>query len=182
VADDPLRRRSALAARYREARPGAAPGVTLAERRLPGMVEVAMRGTARTIAGIALPAANRAATTDATTALSLGPGRWLLIGPALGERLHGAEAAVIDQSDARTVIRVAGPETRALLAQGTGIDLASFATGSVAATLLADIAVVLHAGEREAIDVYVPRSYALALWEWLLEAAAPYGCEVAPRQ
>src|SRR5690242_12092651 len=141
MADDVLRRRSALAALYREGESGAAPEVILAERRPAAMVEARTWGEESTLAGIALPSPNRATVTGAVTALWLGPGRYLLAGPDLERRLDGSGAALVDQSDARVVIRIAGPRSRDVLAKGTGIDLARFATNDVALTLLGHVAV-----------------------------------------
>lgn len=180
--DDPLRRRSALASLYREESHGPSPpGLTLAEQRFPAMIEARIWDDAAHIAGVALPAPNRSAATDGIVALSLGPRRFLLVGPDLPARLLGSSAAFADQSHARVVIRLAGPRLRDVLGKGTGIDLARFAKGDVAATLLGQVAVVLHATDDEMIDVYAPRSYALSLWQWLVESAAEHGYRVEPR-
>jgi sarcosine oxidase subunit gamma len=181
MAEDPLRRRSALARLYREGEHGTDPQVSLGERRPAGMVEARPWTDGDTLAGIALPRANRAETTGAVTALWLGPRRFLLVGPGLAARLAGADAAIADQGHARVVIRAAGPRVRDVLAQGTGIDLARFARNDVAVTLLGHVSVLLHAVAAESVDLYAPRSYALSLWEWLLEAAEPHGYRVEPR-
>jgi sarcosine oxidase subunit gamma len=182
MADDVLRRRSALAALYREGSRETEPGVSLAERRLPEMVEARTWSDETALAGIALPHANRAAVTGEVVALWFGPRRFLLIGPGLHGRLERSGAALVDQSHARVVIRVAGPRRRDVLAKGTGIDLERFAADDVALTLLGHVAVALHGASAEAIDVFVARSYALTLWEWLLDAAEEYGLRVEPRQ
>jgi sarcosine oxidase subunit gamma len=180
VADDLLRRRSALAAGYREARPDASPGVVLSERRLAGLAELLAWAPLERLGPLALPGPNRARRSGDAVALNIAPQRWLLVG-ALPEAPPASVAALVDQGHARTVIRVAGPRARDLLAQGTGVDLASFASDHVAATTLGHVAVVLHAVADDAIEVYVPRSLALALWEWMIAAAAPLGCAVEPR-
>jgi heterotetrameric sarcosine oxidase gamma subunit len=61
---------------------------------------------------------------------------------------------------------------RDVLAQGTSIDLrpARFAPGQCALTALGKIGVLLHAVAPNTIDVYVARSYAQALVEWLEHA------------
>jgi sarcosine oxidase subunit gamma len=181
VTEDLLRRRSALASLYLEGEHGAAPQVTLAERRPPGMVEARLWTEADSLAGIALPRPNRATATGAVTALWLGPRRFLLVGPGLAARLVGADAAIVDQGHARVAIRGGGARLRDVLAKGTGIDLARFAKNDVAVTILGHVPVALHAAADESVDVYVPRSYALSLWEWLLAAAEEYGYRVEPR-
>jgi heterotetrameric sarcosine oxidase gamma subunit len=175
------RRRSALAALYREGSHGAETGVTLAERRPGEILQLSTWADAREIAGINLPAANRASTTGTITAIWIGPRRWLLVGEGAGRLLAGSSAVLVDQSHGRTLIRVAGPRRRDVLGKGTGIDLERFEQGAAAVTLLGHVSVVLHAVAEDAVDVYAPRSLALTLWEWLFEASSEYGCTVAPR-
>jgi sarcosine oxidase subunit gamma len=145
------------------------------------MIEARTWSEEAALAGIALPRANRAAVSGNVVALWLGPHRYLLAGPGLRHQLEACGAALVDQSDARVVVRIAGPRGRDVLAKGTGIDLARLAANDVASTLLGDIAVILHAADTEAVDLYVPRSYALTLWEWLLDAAEEYGTRIEPR-
>ena len=181
MAEDLLRRRSALASLYREGSHGATPEILIAERRLATMLQVTTWDDATALGRIALPRPNRAMLSDDVTALWLGPRRFLLVGPDLAARLDGSGAAIVDQSHARTVLRLSGARIRDVLAKGTGIDLARFAKNDAAVTLLSHVSVVLHAAESDTIDVYVPRSYALSTWEWLVEAAEEYGYRVERR-
>jgi sarcosine oxidase subunit gamma len=175
------RRRSALAALYREGSHGAEPGVTLAERRPGEILQISTWTDATEIAGVALPAANRASTTGAITAIWIGPRRWLLVGEGAARLVAGSGAVLVDQSHSRTLVRVAGPRHRDVLAKGAGIDIGRFEEGAAAVTLLGHVSVVLHAIAEDAVDVYAPRSLALTLWEWLLDAGSEYGYTVAPR-
>jgi sarcosine oxidase subunit gamma len=181
MAEDLLRRRSALASLYREGDHGAAPAVTLTEQRPAGMLQVSTWDDTASLAGVALPRPNRAAVTDAVTALWLGPRRFLLVGPDLAARFAGSHAALVDQGQARVVVRIDGARVREVLAKGSGADLARFARNDVALTLLGHVSVALHAVGADMIDVYGPRSYGAALWEWLTEAAEEYGYRVLPR-
>ena len=115
--------------------------------------------------------------------LWLGPDRWLLVsdskkpvelmdscGDALSDVLHNA----VDYSSGLSVMRVAGPGARWLLASGTGFDLRPqrFATGSCCRTRLAQIAAVIVAAAAERFDVYVDRSYETYLTSWLAESSS----------
>ena len=81
--------------------------------------------------GIALPAANKSASKDGVTFVSIGPGKWLVTGEGPSEkdllvRLEKAArsfAAVVDQSDARALVEISGERARAALAKGIMIDL-----------------------------------------------------------
>jgi sarcosine oxidase subunit gamma len=138
-----------------------------------------------TALGFALPPANAAAG-GAPAALWSGPGRWLLVAErgaraelaAEVERAAAGTAAINDLSDARFAIRIAGPAARELLAKGCAIDLDSPAmhVHRVAATALARLPALLHmVDDRPTLDVYVDRSYAEYLWDWLAEHAAALG-------
>lgn len=174
------------------------PSVTLAERRGLTMVQIAaiggnadaVRATAAN-AGIVLPAApNATESRYGVVALWLGPGRWLAVmsetePAALGRRLEAAFAAgavVFDVSHARTVMRVSGPATRALLAKGCRLDLHPrvFRTGACAQTNIGHFTVLLHGvDDNPTVDLYVSRSYAASFWEWLTEAAVEFSYRVA---
>ena len=176
---DPLRRRSALAAAYRE---GGAGPLSVRERRHLELVQFSAWEDRTELAGIALPPPGRAGEGE-VTALWIGPRRWLLVAPdgtGLLQRVNGEAGVFVDQSEGRTVLRLSGASARAVLAKGTGIDLdaSAFGAGSCAATLLAHVGVLLHAVASDTIDVYVPRSYALTFWEWLLEAASERGLRI----
>lgn len=119
---------------------------------------------------------NRAVGSGDLTVLWHGPGQWLVVRPPAAAvladelaKLCGEGAAVVDLGHARSVLRLAGPSVRDVLAGGTSIDLrpAHFGPGACALTALGKIGALLHAVAPETIDVYVARSYAQALVEWL---------------
>src|SRR5262249_24544423 len=125
-------------------------------------------------------APNRAVAAGELTVLWHGAGQWLIVrAPAatpLADELValcGEDAAIVDLGQARKVLRFEGETVRDVLAMGTSIDLrpARFAPGACALTALGKIGALLHAVEPEPIDVYVARSYAQALIEWLEHAA-----------
>jgi sarcosine oxidase subunit gamma len=155
-------------------------GITLAERRFQGIVDLrgdagdpAFLGAVESALGFVLPTtACTAAGEGGSGALWIGPNEWWIItpgvgpgedGPATAERLRqvlaGQHVAVTDLSDSRTCIRVAGPRARDLLAKGCPLDLhpCVFGPNCCAGSLLAKAAVVLHqvgaaAGDEAADD------------------------------
>lgn len=144
---------------------------------------------------LVLPAEPNTVTTGhGVTALWAGPDEWILVTPpgdelTVEKRLHaaidGTDAAVIDVTDARTVIRLRGPRAREVIAKGCPLDLhpRAFRAGQVAQSVLAGTSIMLHQvaddgdGSGPAYDLYVPRSFADHLWQWLADAAAEYDAE-----
>ena len=134
--------------------------------------------------GVPLPLEpNTTAPSPELTAFWFGPGRWLIESERLSAneiegRLRAASdaggIAIADLSSGRTVICVCGEAARRTLAQGCPIDLhpGAFPPGTIAHSMLEGISVMLHhLPDGNAFDLYVPRSYSLATWEWLTEAA-----------
>jgi sarcosine oxidase subunit gamma len=121
------------------------------------------------------------------TALWLGPDEWLLVGPpgtqrALEGRIREAAGeepvSVTDVSAQRTVLLVAGPRARDLLAHGCSLDLHPrvFGPGRCAQTALGRTQVVLVSRDeaRAGFWVLVRSSFAGYLTDWLLDAATEY--------
>lgn len=150
----------------------------------------AVAAAARALFGLDLPAPSRAAEGAAASLLWQGPDRWLAVAPeqaqpglaaALREALPDRPAvAVTDLAHARTIIRLQGGPCRSLLAKGCGLDLeaAAFPAGHCAVTRFGHQAVTLHARGTEEIDLYVTRSFALAVWEELLDLGSEYGVRI----
>jgi heterotetrameric sarcosine oxidase gamma subunit len=133
-----------------------------------------------------LPRVPRVVTRSAMSFVWAGPGRWL----AMAERISGEAflkqlreqlgelASAIDQSDARILVRLAGPHAHDVLAKGVLIDLhpRMFQAGDTALTSFGHVRA--HFWQTDATPTYeiaVMRSYAAAFWHWLMEAAAGYG-------
>ncbi len=194
---------SALAGLYRPGFYGRAapsgPGVHLTERRGWALVQIAAwdgRGDAlrehlAEALGVEVPdRPNLAAMGADTTVLWAGPGRWLVLRertePAAltataVEAAADTSAAVVDVSGGRSLIRLRGPETRRILATGTGCDTqaGAFRPGEVRLTTLGHVAAVVHlVDDAPTADVLIARSVAVSVWAWLAEAARPYGYTV----
>lgn len=192
---EPLAHTAAIAADLR--------GVRLGERRL-GKIElrgdpgdrVFMTAVGRMLDLLLPGEPNTTAGRGDVSALWLGPDAWLLTCPPDAVATHigdlrialaDVHAAVTDVSDGRVALRLAGPNARDVLAKGCPLDLhpRAFAVGSCAQSLLGKTSVLLHlvaddAGRGATFDVYVARSFAHYLFDWLEDAGREYGVHVAP--
>lgn len=173
------------------------PGVTLTERRLVSLVQVAAwPDTAEQVAellasllGCAPPQAPDGSSGEASGALlSLAPGRWLVessdprLAVRLAEQIGPDLGTVTDLSHARIAIRVAGPDAAGLLSKGLALDLHpdAFPPMKVAQSAIHEVGVVLRRLSAESFDLYVYRGFALSFWDWLTEAAGETGYRVDP--
>lgn len=173
--------------------PGASDGrsVAIEERTGFSIVQIEVRdlelsgmGEVWSWAGIAdAPGVKRASTSSSHVALSIGPGRWLLVTAddpesQLEAKLSaraGPGAGVTDLSHARTVFRISGSSAVEVLAKGCPVDIEALDEGACCVSLLGPVSVVIHCLEDgDGYDVYGPRSYARSLWEWLHDAAAEF--------
>ena len=138
--------------------------------------------------GIALPAGPDASGDDRRAALRIAPRRWWLVedqehaaGPAALAAALAGRAALTDLSHARTVLRLAGPASRSVLAKLCRIDLhpRAFPTGRVAQTALGQVPVLIHAiGDEPGFDLYLPRSLAGSGFDAVVDAAEAFGVAI----
>lgn len=189
-------RRSALDDRVEAGRHGAGdagePGVTLEECRPAALVQlngVADPGSLAGLlarlgaAGVAQP--RRGVSGEHGDLLWAGADQWWLVGrdAEMGARealelVAAPDATVTDLGHARTALRVGGPMARDLLAKGCPLDVDGLKKGDCVSTRLGPFNVVLYCRAEASLDLYVFRSFGLAMWEWLLDEAAEFGCEV----
>lgn len=113
-----------------------------------------------------------------------GPERWLVLSatlPGLEECLAsacGESAAVVDQSDARLLLRLRGSKLIACLAKGIGIDLHPrvFRPGDTALVPVSHLPAQLSRREDgDTFDLIGPRAAAGDLWHWLSASAGEFG-------
>lgn len=93
---------------------------------------------------------------------------------SLQEMLNEDEAALSQQDHSRVRLRLSGSGAAALLARGAPVDLDEgvFPAGAFAQTAIHHMWVLIHrARPGEEFDLFVLRSFALSLWEWLIESA-----------
>jgi sarcosine oxidase, subunit gamma len=164
----------------------------LFEQPFPGQVGLrvepgsAAAGRAGDALGTSLPTTpNTVARAGRRHVMWLGPDEWLVVEPAGGEAETASllrdslagDGAVVDLSANRTVLILAGPEARTVLAGCCPLDLhpSVFGTGRCAQTLLANAQVIIQAGgagEGGApgdYAIYVRPSFAAYVAEWLLD-------------
>jgi len=119
--------------------------------------------------------------------LKTGPEQFWILGPAtddLAARLQAAvdpsTGAVTPLSHSRTRIIVEGAPARELLIQGIPLDLHSdvFRPGQFALTGLHHTPVLLLRSAHDRYEIFAMRTFALSVWEWLTDAALPWGYEV----
>jgi len=168
-----------------------AAGVTIAERTDISLASVvARKGAAAQLSdrvraefGVELPRTPRSTGPGDVEFIWAGPNQWLALGGtseghAFEQRLRAAlagTASVADQSDGRTILRIGGARSRDVLAKGVLFDLhpAAFGPRDVAITSIAYINV--HLWQLDDVPTYelaMFRSFAVAFWEWLSDAAA----------
>ena len=145
----------------------------------PGsLAEVAsLAATAAGIDTAPAPATAIAATTD-TALLRVEPLKWWLLG---GEppTLTAEQGATLDLSHARTHLIISGEQSATLLNRHLPLDLRadSFPPGAVASNALHHVGVTLW-HSRRGYELFIPRGFALSLWEVLLQSAAQFGAEI----
>jgi sarcosine oxidase subunit gamma len=139
--------------------------------------------------GITLPAFGRIAAAGDTLALCVRPERWLLLtapeSPGIAAATWQAACAgcgiAVDLSCALAALQLAGPDTRATLARGCRLDLDPrvFPTGHAAATIMAQVAVIIAALPAGML-ILTPASTAQHFREGLAAAARPFGLAPPP--
>ena len=118
---------------------------------------------------------------DATIA-TVAPGRYLVTGSAtdLVARFEAAlpptEGAVTDLSHGQAILRLEGDSAAALLARCVALDLdpAAFPAGRVARTAIHHVDVLIHRLTPTSFDLWVLRSFAESLAEWILDAGLEF--------
>lgn len=132
--------------------------------------------------GVRVPAIGSAAADPNLTVATIAPGRYLISGmaPDLAQRfeaaLPSADGAVTNLLHGRVILRLDG-EAVALLSRCAAIDLdpSVFPPGRVAQTMIHHVDVLIHRQKRTMFDLWVLRSFAESLAEWLLDAGLELG-------
>jgi len=167
-------------------------GIEMSERSDVGMIDLrgkaddkAFMKNANTVLGMELPTSPRTSVQKAgVNILWLSIDQWLITTPlkshdktlsALTKKLAKNHSLVCDMSDARSIIRLSGDQVREILIKGCSFDATQpdFKPGTVRRLLFAEVAALAHFVDRnpDVIDLYVFRSYANYVWEWLLQTA-----------
>ena len=184
-----VERVSALAGHYDTGHFGhtGSSGVTLTE--VPNMTLVQLAAWPQTLAEVASKAATAAGANAAPgpgqaidgsqgSLLRIEPLKWWLFG-ATADAIDAESGTTIDISHSRTHIRITGDAAATLLNRHLPLDLrdASFAVNSVASTAFHHVGVTLWRSQH-GYELFLPRGFAVSLWEGLLESAEQFGVDV----
>ncbi len=110
--------------------------------------------------------------------LRIEPQKWWMVGGEPPE-LDAEQGDTLDLSHSRTRIRIKGPEAASFLNRQLSLDLreGSFPVGSVASTVVHHVGVTLWRSD-QGYELFIPRGFALSLWEGFVESATQFGLEV----
>ena len=111
--------------------------------------------------------------------LRIEPFKWWLLGTEAPE-VQPEHGAVLDLSHSRTRVRVVGDDAVALLNRLLPLDLreSQFPEGSVASSAIHHVGVTLWRSE-QSYELFMPRGFAVSVWEVLFESALQFGVDVA---
>ena len=120
-----------------------------------------------------------AATGDKGSMLRIEPMKWWLVGIAAPE-FDADKAVTLDLSHSRTRVVVSGDHAAEFLNRHFPLDLreASFPVGSVASSATHHVGVTLWRSD-SGYELFMPRGFALSLWEGLVESAQQFGLDIA---
>jgi sarcosine oxidase subunit gamma len=110
---------------------------------------------------------------------NVGPGEWLAISETLGVDSLARDFAMLDaqrlsffeQSDGRTLLRLSGPNVRRILAKCVAVDLHPdiFVEGQSAAMLCCHVSANVARCGADMFEIIVMRSYAVTVFEEIME-------------
>ena len=144
----------------------------------PQSVEAVAKMVADSIGAEQAPGPCKAQSGKHGVALRIEPLKWWLYGVAAPE-IEAEQGSMLDISHSRTQVRVTGPEAVTFLNRHLSLDLRekSFPAGSVASSVIHHVGVTLWRSE-QGYELFMPRGFALSLWQGLAESATQFGLEV----
>jgi methylglutamate dehydrogenase subunit D len=103
------------------------------------------------------------------------------VATALRSAVDPMLGSVTPLSHSRTCIWLDGLVAREVLAAGIALDLSPdvFGVNCFALTGLHHTPIMIHRSSAARYDLYVLRTFALWTWEWLVDAALPFGYEIS---
>ncbi len=143
----------------------------------------------RAASGISLPLGVGEVTGEADLrAMRVAPGRLRLVAdsraiPASILAALEGQVTIIEITHGQRRYRLSGARLFEVLAKGIALDFASAAVGPgrCALTQLHRVPVLLHRLGERMLELYVPRSFAQSIEEWLTDAALAYGAVMQAR-
>jgi sarcosine oxidase subunit gamma len=183
--------------RHRGETAGGNASITIAEKRVQVFQLMARKGKAdalrtavRDALGLALPEPGHWTRAGAWTATWIAPEAWLLAyaggpGSDAAQSIDNATrgvASLMDQSSGKSVLTIAGPRARDVLAKGCRVDLhrRAFGAGRAAVTPIGHVhGIVAQIDDVPTFDLIVPSTLARDVFEWLCVSAAEFGYRTA---
>ena len=129
--------------------------------------------------GITSPPGPGSAVQSVTGALlRIEPLKWWMLGGEI-PTLSSEQGTTLDLSHSRTHLRVTGAHATTLLNRHVALDLRakSFPRNAVASGTLHHVGVTLWHSQ-QGYELFIPRGFALSVWQVLLEGAAQFGVEI----
>jgi len=166
-------------------------GFTLFQLAIFGSLTGELQEAVRPVLGIDLPVrVGVTARAEDRCVLKIGPRQFWIVtqNNQLPTRLRSAlpptAACVTSLSHSRTRIFIQGSTAREVLSKGIALDLhpAAFGTDAFAITALHHTPVLLHCTGSHRYELYVMRTFAASIWEWLADAAWSVGYDVSVRE
>lgn len=124
------------------------------------------------------PQPNKSKNIKNISMLRIEPLKWWIVGSNV-EKILPEEGTALDISHSRTHLRIQGENAKELLNRYLPIDLREkyFSINSLSTTTFHHCTVTLWRSEN-GYELFLPRAFALSLWEILLEGAEQFGYEI----
>ena len=128
--------------------------------------------------GAVAPGPCRAADGKNGAVLRIEPLKWWVLGDS-GPEVSAERGATLDLSHSRTHIRITGDNAVDFLNRFLPLDFReqSFPVNSVASSVIHHVGVTVWRSS-EGYEMFIPRGFALTLWETFVEVAEQFGLEV----
>ena len=121
---------------------------------------------------------NKAIVNNSVVMMRIEPLKWWIIGSDV-PMLSSNEGTSLDLSHSLTHLEISGPSTSLFLNRHLPIDLREkyFPVNSVASSAIHHVSVKLWRSD-SGYHLFIPRGFALSLWEIFLETASQFGYEI----
>ena len=144
----------------------------------PETIEKVGKDIARYLNLPTYPLANKALTHQDSIIMRVEPLKWWLIGSQT-PLLSTQDGTTLDLSHSYTRIEISGNNSQLFLNRFLPLDLRDnfFPSGSVASSTIHHVSIKLLRLEKS-FQIFIPRGFALSLWETFLETAKQFNFEV----
>ena len=124
------------------------------------------------------PLANKAIVKNSVVMMRIEPLKWWVIGAEI-PTLSSNEGTTLDLSHSYTHLEISGPSATLFLNRHLPLDLREkhFLINSVASSAIHHVSVKLWRSD-VGYHLFIPRGFALSLWEIFLETASQFGYEI----